>query len=453
MTTGDSGSWKDVRRRLFEVLDATPSETASVVKAVPLGFPIVEATYALRERVPEKIGLIRRYLLEALWRFGPCSPAELDAMLGLGEDVIVRTLQEMEHVIPGLVCHGGAFSADDEVRQLLDSGQFTRVVTHRRRFLINGLTGKLLPINFWKFHADWRLYPDAGNPDGKFRKASGEPTEISAKIVDRGVTGRDELSRLIRSGDARRRQEYGVPAGSCELPSEPEEIQVSWVLSFLLLRADGSCKLYSAHRSPISLLDDATTSRDYLQTVCQRLKPWILNTESQPSHSDKWSEDVPEGAEAFTGRFPGEIFVRLLDPQRMLPLNDSEVPEGESGKRWLRHGLLRGRMWNPYTYKLLRIVPGDVATATRTALVRGVYALRAAVRPLSFRPGASPPLDLVRWWDKWQDQYAQELPHHCVPPRLPVATLLECADSLNDTEFLEKLERLSAKQLPGGADG
>ena len=244
-----------------------------------------------------------------------------------------------------------------------------------------------------------------------------------------------------------------MPAGSCEPPSEPEGIQVSWVLSFLLLRTDGTCRLNSAHRSPVSLLDDATAGTDYLRTVCQPLKPWIWETESQVSHTDKWSEDAPQGVESIAGRFPGEILVRLLDPERMLALNDSEVPVGESADRRLRQGLLRGRVWNPYTCALLRIVPGDPATATRAGLVRGVYSLRAAVRPLRFRPGASPPFDLARWWDEWQDRFAQELPHHCVPPRLPIAALLECADSLNDTEFIEKLEWLSAKQPSGGANG
>jgi len=159
MTTVDSVSWKDVRRQLFEVLDALPVEAAPVLTAVPLGFPVVEATYSLRERKPEEIGLVRRYVLEAVCRFGPCSPAELDAMLGLGEDVVTRTLQDMEHVVPGLTRHGGAFSANDEVRQLLDSEQFTRVVTHCRTFLINGLTGEVLPITFLKVSCELAAVP------------------------------------------------------------------------------------------------------------------------------------------------------------------------------------------------------------------------------------------------------------------------------------------------------
>ena len=173
MTVSNRSSWKDVRRQLFEVLDARPEEAASTVRAIPLGFPVVEVTYSLCERVPEKIGLIRRYLLEAICRFGPCGPAQLDAMLGLGEDVISKTLGEIEHVVPGLLRQGGEFSANDEVRQLLDSEQFTRVVTHRRDFLINGLTGMVLPINFLKSQADWRLHPNLYNPESTFRKASG----------------------------------------------------------------------------------------------------------------------------------------------------------------------------------------------------------------------------------------------------------------------------------------
>ena len=372
MTKSNSASWKEIRLRLFDTLDARPLETISVVKAVPLGFTMVEATYALRERVPERIGLIRRYLLEAICRFGPCSPAQLDDMLGLGEDIITRTLHEAEDVIPGLVRNAGMFSASDEVRRLLDGDQFTRIVTHSRTFVINGLTGRLLPISFRESHADWQLYPSPENPEGLFRRASGEATEVSVKIVDRAVTGREELQRVIESGDVRWRQEYGVPAGTCEVPSEPDRIEVSWVLAFLLLKADSTCELFSAHRSPVNLLDDATSERDYLRQVCQSLKPWMLDTESARSHLQKWCEDVSEIGEASVGRTPGEVLVRLFAPDRMLRFEDRRT-FGENAQLRFCQALLRGRVWDPFTCALLRIVPGDVATATRTALIRAVY--------------------------------------------------------------------------------
>ena len=453
MAKSNSASWKEIRSLLFDTLDARPVETIPVLRAIPLGFPIVEASYSLQERVPERIGLIRRYLLEAICRFGPCTSAQLDELLGLGEDIITRTLREAEDVIPGLTRNMDVHSASEGVRRLLDGDQFTRIVTHSRTFVINGLTGRLLPISFWDSHGDWKLYPSPENPEGLFMKASGEPTNVSVKIVDRAVTGREELQRVIESGDVMWRQEYGVPPGTCEVPSEPERIELSWVLAFLLLKADSTCELYSAHRSPVNLLDDATSDRDYLRQVCQSLKPWMLDTESARSHLQKWSDVVSESGEAGLGRTPGEVLVRLFDPDRTLRFEDSRTRGQDKTLTRLCQALLRGRVWDPYTCNLMRIVPGNAATASRTALIRGVYDLRSAIRPLVFAPGTMPSLNLVAWWDEWQRQYAQGLPQQSIPPRLTTATLLECADSLRDTEFLEKLEWFSAEHNLGHENG
>ncbi len=347
----------------------------------------------------------------------------------------------------------GMFSASEEVRRLLNGDQFTRIVTHSRTFVINGLTGGLLPISFWKSHADWQLYPSPENPEKLFKRASGEATKVNVKIVDRAATGREELQRVIESGDVMWRQEYGVPPGTFEVPSEPERIELSWVLAFLLLKADSTCELYSAHRSPVNLLDDATSDRDYLRQVCQSLKPWMLDTESARSHLQKWSDVVSESGEAGLGRTPGEVLVRLFDPDRTLRFEDSRTRGQDKTLTRLCQALLRGRVWDPYTCNLMRIVPGNAATASRTALIRGVYDLRSAIRPLVFAPGTMPSLNLVAWWDEWQRQYAQGLPQQSIPPRLTTATLLECADSLRDTEFLEKLEWFSAEHNLGHENG
>jgi hypothetical protein len=468
MNTSDSISLKDLRRRLFELLDTLPEDStpvvesvrqpagplskviqnrggkhptaqeASVVKAIPVAFPVVEVTYTLRERVPEPIGLIRRAVLQAVCEFGPCSSQYIDELLAIGADVVERTLVDLTISLPDLVQRGTEFTAGPKCSQLLKSGGFSRLVTHERKFVVNGLTDKLLPIDFWRKHKGLRLFPNPSDPNGPMCTESGTPTPVAAKIVDRGVTGRDHLKQLVRNGDATSRQSLGLPAGACELPEDPSAIHIAWVLSFLMVRADASVELLSARRNATVLLGRNVASKEYLRHVCQGMEAWILNVGAPTQPSEKWCDRWPEGTKVEQGATHGEVVVTLAEPMKLLRFDMDASVKDKSGRLLLE----QGRDWNPHTFKICRIVPGDLATARATALIRGIRELRFILRPFEASANTRPPINLAEWWLSWLADFGSQGGLELPVPFITVDQLLNAADQVNDTEFQDKLEWL-----------
>ena len=457
-----------MRRRLFELLDTLPEDNtpvvesgrqpagplskliqnrggkhptaqeASVVKAIPVAFPVVEVSYTLRERVPEPIGLIRRAVLQAVCEFGPCSSQYIDELLGLGADVVERTLVDLTTSLPDLVQRGTEFTAGPKCSQLLKSGGFSRLVTHERKFVVNGLTDKLLPIDFWRKHKGLRLFPNPSDPNGPMCTESGTPTPVAAKIVDRGVTGRDHLKQLVRNGDATSRQSLGLPAGACELPEDPSAIRIAWVLSFLMVRADASVEALSARRNATVLLERNISSKDYLRQVCQGMESWILNDEAPTQPSEKWCDRWPDGTQIEQGATSGEVVVTMAEPMQLLRYDMDGGVKQKNGRLLLE----QGRDWNPHTFNVYRIVPGDLATARAAALLRGIRELRFILRPLEASANIRPPINLADWWQKWQAQFGMQIGTELPNSSISIDQLLSAADQVNDTEFQDKLEWL-----------
>lgn len=256
----------------------------------------------------------------------------------------------------------------------------------------------ILPNSFWNTHQAWRLYPDSGNPDGAMRTASGQTTPIVARIVDRGVTGKDHLQRLVEGGTTGLRETLGVPPGVCEPIADPSAVRIVWVAGFLVLRADDSVQVLSARRQPITILERKTFTKDYLRRVLQGLKPRVLDQDRSERTHEKWLRRWPQGTECCAGRECGELVIRVPDPEKML-----QSPSGESAETQnIRMLLERGRDWDPFTYAIYRFVPGDIPTAQAVALLRGVRDLRYSLRSLDRTGKESAPFNLAAWWQEWQ---------------------------------------------------
>ena len=113
-------------------------------------------TYEVHQRLPERIGLVTRYAIDALCQFGPCSPKELDEFLGLGEDLSGVVLEGLLAIDSDVTNLGEKFVAGPSAAERLKSGFLGREVRHPRVFVVNGLTNTLLPIGFWDAHECWR---------------------------------------------------------------------------------------------------------------------------------------------------------------------------------------------------------------------------------------------------------------------------------------------------------
>lgn len=438
MSISEAVSLKGLRRRLFDVLDSRPVLEAPVIKAIPVAFPVVEASYILRERVSEPIGLVRRAVLKAVCEFGPCDSRYLDELTGLGPDVIERTLFDIGKSVPDLALNGNDYSAGPECGKLVKGDGFERFVTHERKFVVNGLTDQLLPADFWRTHKGLRLFPDPSNPTGPMCIESGQPTPIAARIVDRAVTGHDHLEELANNGDAKMRQEMGVPTGVCERLDEPTAIRIAWVLGFVMMRADDSVEVLSARRYPHVLLDCEMASHEYIRCVCQGLKSSFFNVDRSTQPSQKWHNRWPQGTQIEQRPTHGELVVRLADPIKMTRSNLETGTNDKSTRMLLEHG----RDWNSFTYAIYRIVPGDLPTAKTVALLRGIRELRFILRPLESSPHIRPPFELSAWWQKWQAGFSKHVGIDFSESPVTVDQLLDAADQVNDTEFHDKLEWL-----------
>ena len=426
----------ELRRLLFRILDSRPSGSPVIVRAWPLGFPIVEASYAVQERVPQPTGLVRRAVLEAVCRFGPCSAADVDAMLGIGEDLVVTALRELATAALDLTVAQERYSAGPRSRALLASGEFTRVVEHRRKFLVNGLTDRLLPVDFWRRHDEWRIFPDPNAPESPFRTADGRPTEIAARLSDRGAPdGFEDLQRLASGSDREEKQRLGIPPGACEILGAATVHQVSWVGAWAMLHPGGSAEIVSTASPAVTLLEGPVANVNYLQEAVQGLRGSAFHIPFgvPEAVTRRWPRDVVVNA----GDVPGEVTAGL--PEWAGP---SEEEAGHSRRR-IEEDLVRGRAWDWHSGWLLSVSPAAPYTAAFVAVHRGARELRAEVR--RFRPNEQPPWRLADWWPRWLERFVATLPANAHPGEIPVSSLVAAAEHLRDGEFLERLDNLGSR--------
>lgn len=434
MGATDSMGRSELRRQLFRLMDTRPPGSPAVIRAWPLGFPVVEAVHAVQERIPEPTGLVRRAVLDATCRFGPCSAADLDGLLGIGEDLVVAALCELAAGVPDLTSSNGQYRAGPGARAMLATGEYIRVVEHRRKFLVNGLTGRLLPVAFWRGHDDWRLLPDPSNPEGPFRTTDGRPTEIDGRLSDRAVDGVDDLRRVAGGGDREEKHRLGVPTGSCDVSGEPESCRLNWVTAWVLLHRDGTAEVTSAGSPPVSLLEGPSATADYLRRAVQGLRTGAFDPPSgvPASVTRRWPDAVVR-----PGECSGEVCVGL-------PRVDVPPAAGEDRQTHrIEEDLRLGRVWDWHSGAVLTVQPADPRTSAFVAVHRGALELRAAVRPL--RPVGPPQWTLADWWDQWLDRFSTALPTDMRPGAIPLPHLLEAAEQLRDGEFLERIEWLTGQ--------
>lgn len=443
MLDNEQIGWRKLGHALFRVLDGTSETSPTVLMAVPVGFPIVEATYSVQERIPEDIGLIRRYVLDGVCRFGPCSSVELDGLLGLGADVIEQTLVELSECVPGLLRDRDMFSASSEASRVMANGEFSKVVLQQRKFIVNGLGDALLPIGFWRHHEEWRLYPNPEHPAGPFLDPAGQSTEIAVKIRDGLGSGREDLQQRIDSNDTAAKALVGIPRGGFGVVSEPESVELAWVTSFLVVSADGAISVLSPHRPPLSLLDTKFARKDYLVQICDGLRPRDIDQHTFAAACDSLGQSFDDCAEMLPGDGPGEVLVRLSTGGASVDAPGGLEPDEGVARPLSRltTALVRGRYWDHRTRFILHLLPADGETAEYVAVRRAVRDLRTELRSHQLDKRADDSLDVKLWWNRWQAQFVRKLPKAAAMRQLSLDALLRAAGDVQDTEFHERLER------------
>ena len=442
------------------------SNDRQLAKAFPIAYPIVDVAYDVRQRIPEPIGLVARYALETLCQFGPCSPVELDGFLALGVDLAQVVLERLAILNSDVKRVGERFEAGPGTLERARSGFLGREVRHQRKFVVNGLTGMLLPINFWDTNETWRLTIDPNSPNGPMRDALGELTAIFSLISDVMADGLADLKRHLGSTDVEARRNIGIPEGAIELLSnQPQETEVGWVLAFLLVRTDGSVDIVTAADSSLSILDDATRHKEYLGRICRRLAKHALDAAIDEEAIAKQFDEWPQGVSAFRVAGGDSYCVYVDDPEKLLWLHDDAMDlagdeggeqvakQGSKACRWLARALVEGTYWVRDCGTIIRLVAGNRGTATHVCLLRGLEALRVLVAKTDLDETKPPPIDLVSWWSQWQESVLRGFPSDIRPEILHLDVLLELADRIPNTEFLAKLEWFASVAARGAKRG
>ncbi len=116
----------------------------NISRIVPVAWPLLKSEWDVTVTVTESVGLVDRFTLRALRDFGPCTVSDLDALLCLGEDRMLAALDEMVRVGAPIQNNGSQYfvPAEAEIESFKTEHQHSFV------FLLNGLTGDLLPSSF-----------------------------------------------------------------------------------------------------------------------------------------------------------------------------------------------------------------------------------------------------------------------------------------------------------------
>ena len=430
----------EMRRQLSRRLQELP-EPQSVEKGLPIAFPIEEVEHTICQLVTEPLGLVQRYLAEAVARFQPVTARQIDEWLGLGEAFIVRMLEDLITNGADLYRDGLIYKAGPRLQQNALRGTFERTIVQRRRFLVNGVTNKLLPIDFLKSRQDFRLFL-GDDRDAPMLDRLGDRSAVSVKVVDRLCFGREHLTDLIRNGDTASREEVGLPKGATGLDlSAPAVCVTNWVLAFILVRRGGAVEVLAAGDHNVWLHDESCSTLHYWKEVCS--PAWFsgdrLATDNETALTiliKSWPADI----QATFDRKTNQAWITIENLEVNLPLtNEAEVDENDAMRR-LRSALIAGTYWDPKTLLVLHLGAGDQATAGRVCVLRGVQALQRKLRQVNYLPEQPPPVRLSDWWRQWQREFTLTLKLGFELGAGNLEELLMAARSVRDTDFADKLD-------------
>lgn len=312
----------------------------SIVRVVPMAFPLFEATWQIAIRVEPETGLVERHLLETIRRMGPIGPEKLAEMTGLDIPVLEKAIADLKLLgLPVRIKEGG-WCLDGEADIL--HGHVER--THSYAFLSNGLTGDFLPLTQYAELRSGRV----GEKDIKTLHL-----QAVNPLVSPGEGAMEET--IARTEWSHEGLGVGLPAGFAGFKAKvPEKFRLGHVLAFGFEFADGSSEIVSAGESVFRLACPGGDAGQYL------------------------GEARPAPPPDFAGmKISGEGNLRKIK------VSDDSLWDktGIAAKADSPEGGLLGRMvWPGWTcdsdnsFHLLR--PADGKTARRLAVLRGCSMLR-----------------------------------------------------------------------------
>jgi len=430
-----------LRQQLHALLKTKPGNLP--VRAWAMGFPIVESALGVKVRITEPVGLAERRLLFGVQRFGPVTPGRLNDLLGLGEGLIRDLLRRIAGYCEGLHEENGTWRLTSGV-DIGSMQEFSKEVVQMMRFVVNGLTGRLMPVKFWEGRETDRLFLDPRQTDGPLLDSAGRPTAVVLKMADRNVQGESDLEDKIREASIEEKERLGIPVNALQLTEEVGDLRVCWLPAFLLLGKDGTVAVFDADEEPELLTTPEFEAREYWERLLAAIPSFRLKQFTTSVDGSALIEDM-------RGWWPSEAEIKLVDgalrisasdPVALLNVETGNGTANDSGRRALQKGLIEGIFWHMRSGALQRIMPGDIRVAAEVCLLRAVDDL---ARELRAKDNAQhlDEFDLSAWWHKTQQRLIAESGWEYAVEPIPLETLVARADRRKDTEFREKLERIA----------
>ena len=331
----------------------------NISRIIPVALPLLKSEWDVVVTVTEPVGLVDRFVLRALRDFGPCTVRELDELLCLGKDRTVAALDEMIRV--------GSPIIKDHLRYSVPVGteieSFQTEHKHRFAFLLNGLTGDLLPSSFLDRSKRVILSED---------NLAEMPWILQLRPI---LTGSESpvLRGLNPSKALKATEAVGIPTGFKEFCSKyPRHESTLYVLGFLFIDMSGNGLILAATEAA----DEITFPREYLFGI-----DWLKNSL------------VPVSDAALRSLATDGIrFNRAAANRNILSVSVSgdkqSLKANEEGKldfaHWVSRRLLKSRwFWycggGPARFSHFELVPADDRMERRLLVEKAINAMSSFV--------------------------------------------------------------------------
>ena len=383
------------RRRCVDCISAIRG-AASIVRVVPIAFPVFQSTWRINIRVEKDTGIVDRFLLGAIQRLGPVAPEELQNLTGLERGVLEKAIDELKTLGVPVKCRDGQWSLPREVD--IQHGHVER--EHGFAFLSNGLTGDFLPLVQHEEVAACRV--------------SQEESKSLHLLVLQPVCAPGEGKMAEAIGQGGRSHEYldvGIPEGFAGFVSQTPQKQRLWhVLAFGFEFDDGSFSILSSGESGYRFACPGGDAAPYLGEAKPTKRPAL------------------EGLKV-SGK--GNAL-------RVTVQNESLWEESEASSRPdTPAGLVRQMIWPGWTCgpdgRFFQLTAADGKTAGTLAVQRGCSMLRNAYATI--KTGE----DLAQMAERFAEETKRSLPGFKAVPAF--TEVLEAAQRTQDQDLVDFARR------------
>lgn len=424
----------DVRRRGGDLFDELSAMGESPLKIVPVRFPIAEETYEIVQVVNEPMGMVERYILGAISEFGPCQFADIENLLGLDQSLIGDVVENLIQAGVDVRRDGDRVFAGDSLPDSIHRKMLKKRVKHRRTFVVNPLTGDLLPITYIDNSSRWLA------PFVTENEEEGSSNWLRVRLGDRAIGGVRSVVEALSSTDIERREQLGIPEGAIKL-CDPTclDRQLYSAIAFAVVTRNKGVEVYSAVDFSIRLSNEETSGLSYWNLACHDVQPWVFD---KPKSSDETAAYFAKNLDGVECRADGEdtLAVSVQLPEKVLRVDSRNGTSDSETMNMLQMDLINGRFWSVNDFSIWRVVAGDLETESRLVVLRAVEKLRELYRNRT----QADSFVLVDWWREFQANTSWRFRGADGIQAIELESFLAEAEQVPDTLFLDWLEDVAA---------